>query len=234
MNGIYARIRAGKLIAESSRRDTSPEQPEIKRFLAHLDDLRRAVLVRALGARDADDLERKLDLAASQQLVETPSLRSSFRAYEKIAQNLTERFIEQTYRPSVTPAPQVPRITVAAEPSEWRVRLRPEGSADPVSVILSATPDTIDPAAHPPDCLTPGCGPGPLVWQVAEDAGVPGLVASSGAGRFKILHVSGPVWALFYEHPRGGWDELGVGAPDELKRLAADRAHPSSSAPPIH
>lgn len=234
MNGIYARIRAGKLIAESIRRDKSPEQPEIKRFLAHLDDLRRAVLVRALGARDADDLERKLELAAAQQLEETPSLRSPFRAYEKVAQKHTERFIEQTYRLPPATSPESPRITVAAEPSEWRVRLRPEGSADPVSVILSATPYTIDPSAHPPDCLLPGCGPGPLVWQVAEDAGVPGLVATSGTGRFKILHVSGPAWALFFEHARGGWDELGVGAPDELKRLAAARIHPIPPTPPIH
>ena len=42
---------------------------------------------------------------------------------------------------------------------------------------LAANPEAVDPKAHPPDCLTPGCGPGPLVWQVAEDAGVPGLVA---------------------------------------------------------
>ena len=149
----------------------------------------------------------------------------------------------EPHKPAVPPAAiaaeppklAVPRVTIAAEPSEWRVRLRPEGASEPVSVILSTAPETIDPNAHPPGCLAPGCGPGPLVWQLVEDAGVPGLAAISGRGRFKILHVSGDSWALFYEHEAGGWDELGVGTPEALKRIAAARAHHGAApSTPVH
>lgn len=243
MNGLYARIRAGKLIAESKdpsehpvrirKEADTPAFTDVQRFLRQLDDLRRAVLFRVLEATDTGDLEKQLEKAAAQQLEETPSLRDPWRALEKVTQKLTDRFIEETYRLARAAKSPQPRITVAAEPSEWRVRLRPTDATDPVSVVLSATPETVDSAAHPPGCLTPGCGPGPLVWQVAEDAGVPGLVASSGRGRFKILHVSGPTWALFYEHT-AGWDELGVGAPEDLKRIAAARAHTVNTPTPVH
>lgn len=226
-----------------------PREPEIQRFLKHLDDLRRAVLIRAFETADGGELAKKLEAAATHQLEEMPSLRTRWCAYDKVVQKLVERFIEETHHlarasTSTTPhipvaaeprAPEAPRVTIAAEPSEWRVRLRPEGASEPVSVVLSAAPETIDPSAHPPGCLAPGCGPGPLVWQLVEDAGVPGLAAVSGRGRFKILHVSGDSWALFYEHEAGGWDELGVGTPEALKRIAAARAHHGATpSTPVH
>ena len=243
MSGVFQRPRGTKHIAlpdppQQPIRIRTMEDlskvPELKRFLGRIDDVRRAVLFRVLEAVDTDDLERKLELAAAQQLEETPSLREPWRAYDKVCDKLTERFIAETYRLARTTKFDAPRMTVAAEPSEWRVRLRPEGSADPISVIVAANPEAVDPNAHPPDCLTPGCGPGPLVWQVAEDAGVPGLVAPSGRGRFKILHVSGATWALFYEHETGGWDELGLGSSEALKRIAATRAHTASNTSPAH
>lgn len=226
-----------------------PREPEVQRFLTYLDDLRRAVLIRAFETADGDELGKKLEAAAAHQLEETPSLRTRWCAYDKVVQKIVDRFIEETHRlarASTSPAaqhpvtvepnePETPRITIAAEPSEWRVRLRPEGAHEPVSVVLSATPGATDPSAHPPGCLAPGCGPGPLVWQLVEDAGVPGLIAVSGRGRFKILHVSGESWALFYEHETGGWDELGVGTPEALKRVAAARAHHGkTSSTPVH
>lgn len=253
-----------------------PQEPEVQRFLKHLDDLKRAVLIRAFETADKSELAKKLEAAATQQLEETPSLGTRWSAYDKVLQKVVERFIEETHRlaraakyealpgtvfapyemgtphfpvavpPRQSEAPpltiaaespklEAPRVTIAAEPSEWRVRLRPEGASEPVSVILATAPETIDPSAHPPGCLAPGCGPGPLVWQLVEDAGVPGLAAISGRGRFKILHVSGDSWALFYEHEAGGWDELGVGTPEDLKRLAAARAHHgATTSPPVH
>lgn len=232
-----------------SQASPPPREPEIQRFLKHLDDLKRAVLIRAFETADSGELAKKLEAAAVHQLEETPSLRTRWCAYDKVVQKIVERFIEETHRlarASTSAAahfpgapeprePEAPRITIAAEPSEWRVRLRPEGAHDPVSVVLSVTPGAIDPSAHPPGCLAPGCGPGPLVWQLVEDAGVPGLFAVSGRGRFKILHVSGESWALFYEHEAGGWDELGVGTPEALKRVAAARAHHgATSSTPVH
>ena len=225
-----------------------PREPEVQRFLTSLDDLRRAVLIRAFETADGDTLGKKLEAAAAHQLMETPSLRTRWCAYDKVVQKIVERFIEDTHRlvrASTSPVtqfpvapeprePDAPRITIAAEPSEWRIRLRPEGAHEPVSVVLSATPSDIDTSAHPPGCLTPGCGPGPLVWQLVEDAGVPGLIAVSGRGRFKILHVSGESWALFYEHEAGGWDELGLGTPEALKGIAAMRAHVAPTTSPAH
>lgn len=208
--------------------------PDIKRFLGRIGDVHRAVLFRVLEAVDTDDLERKLELAAAKQLEEMPSLREPWRAYDKVCEKLTERFLEETYRRARPTKSDAPRITVAAEPSEWRVRLRPEGSADSISVIVAANPEAVDPSAHPSGCLTPGCGPGPLVWQVAQDAGIPGLVAPSGRGRFKILHISSATWALFYEHEAGGWDELGLGTPEALKGIAAMRAHVAPTTSPAH
>lgn len=241
MNALLAHIRSIKLLAaanelahQTPKAPGTTAQSEAKRFLGQIDDIRRAILVRVLEAVDADDLERKLEMAAAQQFVETPSLRSRCRAYERVSEKLIERFIEETYRVAHMSRSDAPRITVAAEPSEWRVRLRPEGSADPISVVLSAVPNSVDPGAHPPGCLTPGCGPGPLVWHLAEDAGVPGLAAATGRDHFKILHVFGTTWALFLEYEAGGWEELGIGTPDELKRIAAARMHTPATPSPVH
>ena len=99
-----------------SQTSPQPREPEIQRYLKHLDDLRRAVLIRAFETADSGELAKKLEAAATHQLEEMPSLRTRWCAYEKVVQKLVERFIEESHRLARASTSTAPHISVAAEP----------------------------------------------------------------------------------------------------------------------
>ena len=69
----------------------------------------------------------------------------------------------------------------------------------------------------------PAAGPGGLSWEPVTDSGSEGLVARWGEGQFKLLHVGGDKYGLFYEHDGGGFETLGCGSLAEGKQAAGDR-----------
>src|SRR5690606_3042161 len=69
----------------------------------------------------------------------------------------------------------------------------------------------------------PGAGPGGLTWEPVSDRGSDGLAARWGEGQFKLLHVGGDKYGLFYEHDGGGFDTLACGSLEDGKAAAGER-----------
>jgi hypothetical protein len=70
----------------------------------------------------------------------------------------------------------------------------------------------------------PGPGAGGLTWEPTQDGDAEGLAAPWGEGRFKLLHLGGDRYGLFYEHNSGGYETLLCGTLDQGKEAAGERA----------
>ena len=79
----------------------------------------------------------------------------------------------------------------------------------------------------------PGPGPGGLAWEPVNESGSEGLAARWGEGHFKLLHVGGDKYGLFYEHDGGSFETLGCGSLDEGKHAAGERIAGTRAAAPL-
>lgn len=79
----------------------------------------------------------------------------------------------------------------------------------------------------------PGPGPGGLTWEPVNEGGSEGLAARWGEGHFKLLHVGGDKYGLFYEHDGGSFETLGCGSLDEGKHAAGERIAGTRAAAPL-
>lgn len=79
----------------------------------------------------------------------------------------------------------------------------------------------------------PGPGPGGLAWEPVSEGGSEGLAARWGEGHFKLLHVGGDKYGLFYEHYGGSFETLGCGSLDEGKQAAGERIAGTRAAAPL-
>jgi hypothetical protein len=100
---------------------------------------------------------------------------------------------------------------------------------------LSGSPDGVTPpnSVEAPTDLEPG--PGVLQWESITDNGVPGFAARWKKGTFKLLHVAGEQYALFYEHDDGkGYEMIVCDTLARAKRTAGERMKAIPGAQLIH
>ncbi|MBL9105642.1 MAG: hypothetical protein JNL82_32200 [Myxococcales bacterium] len=67
---------------------------------------------------------------------------------------------------------------------------------------------------------TPAAGPGELTWSPISENGLDGFAAPWKDGAYKLLHVAGDAYGLFYERDAGGYDAILCGELDEAKAAA--------------
>ena len=95
----------------------------------------------------------------------------------------------------------------------------------PAPAQVVAEPETRpDPPAkrHRRKREKPAAGPGELTWSPITENGVEGFSAPWKDGVYKLLHVAGDAYGLFYEREAGGYDMILCGDLDEAKAAAAE------------
>ncbi len=120
----------------------------------------------------------------------------------------------------------------AARHSLGRAGRRGEKPAAEASAATAAPPPA-PPAATEPETPpatstkrqrrkreTPAAGPGELTWSPITENGVDGFSAPWKGGTYKLLHVAGDAFGLFYERDAGGYDMILCGELDEAKAAA--------------
>ena len=106
---------------------------------------------------------------------------------------------------------------------------RPETAAPPTPEAPTLAPPVAAEPEAPPAAPakrsrrkreTPAAGPGELTWSPISENGVDGFAAPWKEGAYKLLHVAGDAYGLFYERDAGGYDAILCGELDEAKAAA--------------
>jgi hypothetical protein len=107
--------------------------------------------------------------------------------------------------------PGIDAPTVAAAPTPT-----------PTPAPVDTAPDVPPPAKRSRRKRDPiAAGPGDLQWTPVTENGVEGFAAPWEDGAYKLLHIAGDAYGLFYERSAGGYDMILCGNLDEARAAAA-------------
>jgi hypothetical protein len=181
-----------------------------------LDDLRSALPAVAIDTAECEDVDRLY--SGKPPTPDTEARRSVGRAQRR-GERVRDEDLGRAQLAALADRPAVPSNTAPPEPAAPATTSTTESAAPSPEKEAAPGPQTRKSRRRKADHVE--AGPGELQWTAITEDGVDGFAAPWKGGTYKLMHVSGDTYGLFFQRDAGGYEVIRCGDVAEAKTAAA-------------